>query len=519
MAATPQFADLVTIPTQTQVLNQEVLPQLAANNINVTSWVLGGVYRSIAMAVAFCRADARKMLAALTAAGFEDYVFGRIAAPGGLDVTGWANFVAKQRYGITAKPATYTQRAFTLTNASGSPYTAVQPGAMIVVFPSGNRYVLNQVVTIPAAVAGVPSVITATFRSENLNAGATYNTDPSGATIALVTTQYPGVTVTNLAPTYSPVAQVGSGLGTVTPSSAPTGNHSVTVMITATGTAAASSVGWSTSLDGAAFVVQAGASAANLGGVGINITLADAGGNFVIGTQYYFATPGSDISQTGAAAETPQALGVRCAGLWPLLAFATDAFGNFVPPPSPTQAAYVALALSSNAQVVVAFAVTDGTINNLVRMYVAGQGGALLSSAVLASTQAFFNTFSMITDTILVASPVARPITLSLASGSITAKASQLAIAQQALQASLAAYLGGTDATQLLGINGTIDYAYIVKLIRGTAGVTHFAAGGALLINGVAADYVLPGTVGQYEVAAWAQTVIGASSCFAWTTS
>lgn len=516
MAATPQFADLTTVPTQAQVLNQEVLPQLVANGANVNSWPIGGVYRAMSMVVAFCRANARLALAALTAAGFEDYVFGRVAAPGGIDVTGWAPIVAKQRYGLTQKAATYTQRTITLTNTSGTTYSNLQPGSIILVFPSGNRYFLNQVVTIPAQVGSTPGSATATFRSEfQMAAGLSYNNDPSGASISFATSSFPGVTATNPGPTFSTPVQSGTGVGSLTLSGSPSGGaHNVAVKITSTGVAG--TAGWSTSLDGAAFVTQSGSSVTNLGGFGINIALNDNGGNpsFVVGTSYYFSTPGTDITQVGATIETPQALGVRVAGMWPLLAFTTDANGNFVPPASPTQNAYLALALSSNANVVIAFATQDPAVNNLVRLYVCGQGGAILPASVLASVQTFFNSFSMLTDQVTVLSPTARAITLAFSSGSITVKNSQLASAQDSLQDSMQAYLGGVDPSQPLGVNGLVDYDYIISLIRRTPGVVRVPVG-TLTINGSAADLQLPVTAGAYEVATWTQQVLNA---FSWVT-
>lgn len=587
MAVTTGFTDLTTVPTQAQTLNNEVLPQLVANGVAVTSWPIGDPYRAMAQAVAFMRQMARQFIASLTSAGFEDYAFGRTAAPGGMDVTGWAPLIAKQRYGIVQKKATYTQRTITLTNSTATPYNNLAPGSIILQFPSGNRYFLQggqstlgaalgiadttmtvasttgfpssgtllvdseqitytgltsttftgltrgangstaaahlnfaavtQVINIPAN--GSASV---TFRSEfQYGASSTYNQDLPGSTIAFVTSSFPGVTATNTAPTYSPVAQSGSGVGTITPSGSPSGQHNVTVQITGSGSVAGASVTWSVSVDGGAFVSQTGYSATNLGGIsGLNVALSDNGGGstaFVVGTYYYVTTPGTDITQVGAAVETPQSLGQRVAGLWPLLAFQTDQYGNFVPPASPTTNAYIALALSQ-PNVVVAFANTDANINNKINMYVAGQGGASLPAANVAAIQTLFKSFNMLTDQLVVFTPVGRAITLSLSSGTIQCRSSQLASAQQIMTQRLQAYFGGTDQAQPLSINGLIDYDYVLALIRTTPGVTHVPAG-ALQITANAVNYTtdvqLPITVGAVEVATWAQT---AASAFTWQT-
>jgi hypothetical protein len=587
---TPQFSDLTEVPTQQQVLDTEVLPQLASNGVNVTSWVLGDPYRTLAMAVAKCRQLARQALAAAVCAGFEDYVFGRATPPGGLDVTGWAPFVARNRYGILQKLATYTQRTITLTNTSPTPYSSLQPGSIIIAFPSGNRYFLQggqtqltvalgasdtsavvastvgfptsgtllvdneqisytgltassftglvrgangtvpsthalnaavaQVITIPAS-----GSIAVTFRSEfPFAVGATYNTDLPGSTIALVTSSFPGVQATNTAPSYSPVAQAGSGLGTITAGGTPTGNHNVTVQITGTGSVAGANVQWSTSLDGAPFVPQSGSSVANLGGFGISITLSDNGGGtnaFVQSCLYYVSTPGTDITQVGAAAETPQALGQRCAGMWPLLPFLFDQFGNFVPPASPTTSAYVALALSGNKNVVIAFVQQDAAINNLLHLYVAGQGGASLPPTVVANVQQFFQSFNMLTDQVVAATPTGRSVSVGMTGGAILCKSSLLASAQQTMQQRLATYLGGTDPVQPLGINGLIDFDYLLAIIRTTPGVTRVT--GTLTITTsagtVSTDVQLPIAAGAVEVAQWSQAGSSMSSVFPFQTS
>jgi hypothetical protein len=574
----PQFQDLTTIPTQQQVLDQEVLPTLASQpgGLQVTSWVLNGIYRSIAVTVAYLRVQARTFIATFTLAGFEDYIFGRSPTPTGADVTGWAPLTALNRYGLKQKQATYTLRTITLTNSSASAYNNLQSGAIILQFPSGNRYVLRGGQTTLAAAAlasdtslsvastiGFPATGTLVVDSEQINytgltsntftglvrgangttaaahalgalvgqtisipgngstkvtfrsevpmaVGLTYNSDLPNSTLLMVTSSFPGVTATNPSTPYSPVSLAGSGLGQVTPSGTPSGNHQVTVQITQSGTVAGGTVGWATSLDGATFVPQLGSSVTLAGS--IVVSLSDNGGSFVQGSYYYFSTPGSDITSPGAAIETPQALGLRAAGLWALLPATYDQNGNYVPPASPTASAYVALALSANQSVVNAFVQPDPVINNLLHLYLSGQGGAALPGSILAAEQVFFNAFNMVTDQIVCQTPTGRSITLALSSGAIQCKSTQLGSAQAAMTQRLQAYFGGTDPVTPLGDNGTIDYAYVYSLMRTTPGVTHVPAN-ALTINGVVGDFPLPVTAGAVEVAQWTQT---AASAFAW---
>jgi hypothetical protein len=511
----PSFNDLTTIPDQNTTLNQEVFPELKSRKVRVTDWLTGGVYLAMSNVVALMRADVRKSIATYMLACFEDYVFGfkTFTLPDGtsFDVTGWAPFLAQQRYGTTQIPASYTLRNITLTNSTGANYGPIQIGDFKIAFPSGNRYVNNVVFTIPAN-----GSIVVQFRSElttNSQAGIVYN-DPSDSTLSLVTSNYPGVTATNPHTNYSAVSQAGSGLGTVTPGGTPDGSsHNVAVRIDATGTVAGATVQWSTQVDTLGWVSQSGATATNLGGHGINVTLADNGGNpsFIQGTVYYFNTPGSDITQTGADAETPQALGTRCRGLIPALAFAKDGSGNWIPG-SPTSDAYSTLVRNANSQVVIVYIQPDPTVNNKLNIVIAGQGGAPLSSGVVANVQSFLNSFSFQTDLPSVTTSTARAITLG--GLTVTAKSSQLAAAQSALTQRLNLYLGGVDPAVALSINGTIDYDYLIALVRTTPGVVKVS--GTLTINGGTTDLPLPVTPGAFESASWSQT---SATAFTWTTT
>jgi hypothetical protein len=593
--ATQQFADLTKIPSQNDVWNQELLPALqnppSGVAVRVTDWFVGGVYRTMGMAVAQLRVLSRIAIATLTYAGFEDYVFGRTQVPtpaGGtpIDVTGWAPLLFKQRYGGVQSPATFTLRQFVLTNTSAVAYTNLKDGAMIVQFPSGNRYIIqgartnlsaaigaadvtatvsstagfpatgtiqidseqigytgltsssftglvrgtngttatshinasavSQTITIPAQVGITPGTLTTVFRSEfQYSASSTYNADGSASAISLVTAQFPGVTVTNPTTTYSAVAQSGPGVGTVAPSGVPSGSHAVSIQIVTTGTLAAVTAGWQYAVDGGAWsATQTGASVSNIGGFGINVTLADNGGSpsFLAGTVFYFTNPGSDILQTGQTAQTPQSMGAQAAGMWPALAFQRDANGNSVPV-SPTANAYVLLAFAASTNVAIAFAQVDSTINNLVRVIIAGQNGVPSVATTVAAVQQFFNALQMLTDNVLVATSTQRTITLGLSSGSIQVKQAQLASAQATLQQRLQAYFGGTDPLAPLSINGLVDYDYVLSLIRTLPGVPPGGVPvGALTINGAAQNIQLPVTPAAFEVCSFSQNVATALS-------
>lgn len=513
--AAPSFNDLLTVPSQDDVLNQEVLPEIQKRGARVTDWIVGGVYRTTSYVVALMRVSVRTAVATIMAAGFEDYVFGKSTPPPDptgnvLDVTGWAPVISVQRYGTPQIGATYTRRTITLTNTSASTYGPLQPGAssLMVQFPSGNRYVLDQVVMIAANATTL-----ATFRSEfpsNTASGLVYN-DGSNLTLYMVTSNYPGVTASNPSTTFSPVAHAGTGLGTILPSGTPTGGaHSIAIRIVSSGIAG--SAGWQYSIDNAAWSSTQTSASGNIGS-GITVTLSDNGGNpsFVLGEVYYFTTPGSDITQVGADAEIPAALGARCRGLIPSLAFKQDTNGRWIPT-SPTMSGYEALVRSANANVRVVLVSTDGTINNKVNVVIAGNGGAPLSPTDVANMQQFLNAYSMATDLPNVQTSTARAITL--AGLTVSCKSAQLSSAQLTLTQRLQTYLGGLDGTTALGINGLVDYDYILALVRTAPGVTHLS--GTLTINAVAADLQLPVTPGAFESATWSQS---AASAFTWTTT
>jgi hypothetical protein len=512
--AAPSFDDLLTTPSQDDVFNQEVQPELVKRGVRVTDWVIGSAFRTISYVVAKMRANVRVAVATIMTAGFEDYVFGKATPPPDVngnvsDVTGWAPVISVQRYGTPRIEATYTRRTITLTNTSLSAYGPLQPGTSLMVqFPSGNRYQLDEVKTIAAN-----GVTTAIFRSEfptNSAAGQVYN-DPPGSTLYLVTSNYSGVTPSNPAPTFSPVTHAGTGLGTIAPSGTPTGGaHSVAVRIMSSGVAGGA--GWQYSIDGAAWSATQTA-ASLLIGSGITLTLADNSGNpsFLLGEQYYFTTPGSDIVQVGADVESAPVLGARCRGLIPAIAFAQDSNGRWIPL-SPTASGYETLVRNANANVRVVLIQPDGTINNKLNVIIAGNGGAPLSAADVANMQQFLNAFSMTTDFPAVQTSTARAITL--AGLTISCKSAQLVAAQATLTQRLQTYLGGVDATVALNINGLVDYDYIIALVRTTPGVTHVS--GTLTINAAAADLQLPVTPGAFESATWSQS---AATAFTWATA
>jgi hypothetical protein len=484
--------DLLAKPDQQSILDGEVLPELRAQRVRVTDWIVGSLTRGAAYAIAKLRAMTRQSISTIAAIGFGDYVFGFVPLPNATaeeqaDLLKWAPIVAKQTHGIDAIEATYTLRNITLTNSTATPYNA-QAGRITIVFPSGNRYVSAA----DYVSAGNDAVIVS-FRSEftvdSLH-GRSYSDPPGTSDIQLVTATYTGVTATNPALTFGPVAQVGSGLGTVTPSGSPGGPYTIKAVITASGNVGGGS--WSSSIGGGALTPQGAIGIlANLGGSGITLTPANNGGSpaFVKDTTFYITAPGTDVTQVGRDAETPLELGARWRAVYPLLSFARDAAGNAVPI-SPTLSGYQVLVLTAFPEVKTCLVLTSNSVNNEVNIYVAGQG-ALLPSSVVAQVQAFLNAFQMLTDFPVVAAPSIDAI--ALGSGTVKVHSAQAASAKAEAQRRVGIYLAGVDAAAPLPFGGLIDRSYLISLIRSTPGVTHvddaLTIGGS---NGTAAtDYQL----------------------------
>jgi len=506
--STPSLSELLNVPDLAAILEGEVFAALRDQKVKVTDWIAGGPYRTLAFGVANMWREGRVAISTLAAARFGDYVFGFVAPPGGIDVTSYATVFAKQVFGVTRIEATNTKRRLVIANSTASTYGPIPDGRLIIQFTAtGNRYVNDGELTI-----GASGNTTATFRSESAvdtAAGLSY-LDSSGATIQLISASYPGVTLTNPAPTFSDVVVVNGGTGTITPSGAPGAAHRVAVRVDSPGVVGGGS--WSTSLDGAAWVNQGAIGVlANLGGTGITITPADNGGtpSFPVNALFSFENPGTDRLVVGRDQETPQDLGTRCRALYPLLGFPRTAAGLPIPL-SPTLSGYEALARSASDEVKVCFVITDGTINNKVLIYIAGQG-AKASAVTIGALQAFFNSLGMLTDYPVVATPAERAITLGGAT--IKIKAALLLTGQQALQRSLGDYLGGVDPKTPLSVNGLLDRSYLNALLRGAPGVTHVDDG--LTINTVAADLQLPVTPGAFELSTWTQNV---ASAFTWVT-
>ena len=465
------LSDLLTQQTAAQVF-QTLLSYYQAAGFPVTSWQPGGVERTRLMAFATAiSSTTATYIPAIAGGSLLDY------SP---NYPGWTALTAQEIYELIQNAATFTVGNIVFTNAATSSYSYSPSSPLTAVFAlSGRRYFSVGSGTIAAS-----GNTTVSMQAEF--AGAAY-ADPSntGSANLTLSTPLPGVTLNNPASSYTSVTHTGSGTGTVTPGGSPVGNHSLVISITSTGQAGVAT--WSYSLDGAA-AVAAGAvsSLTNIGGFGINVTLANGAINpsFVVGDSYTFNTPGSWITSQGSDIESDVALAARCRNRW-------SSLSNI-----PTQGYYQLLAMSVpgvGSQVTQATVVVDPFINNKINIIVSGPGG-VLPGPTISTIQAFITSRARLCDNPVVQSPTTLAITYG---GTITVLVAQLASAQAAITTALQNYTAG------IATNGTIRLADVIQVVMDVSGVVDFTGA---TINGSAANLTLGG-VGSYVLPAYPPTL------------
>ena len=451
MSAT--ITDLTTPQTVEQIFAL-LLAVYQGNGFPTTSWQPGGVDRTRTMAIATALQDiSANYIPSITSGGLLDFA-------AALENVDWLRLLAEQNFQLPYNKASFTVGNMTLT-AGASGYT-ISAGQVTVVIPAtGNRYIN----TTGGSLSASGSLI-CTFVAEF--SGAKYN-DPNSSAISLVSA-LPGVAVTNPAGTYTTVAHVGAGVGTVTPSGSPVGPHQMTVRIDGTGDAGVAA--WSWSLDGGAYVSNGVTSTGtNLGGVGINVALANgtSGTNFIDKDTYLFNTPGSWITTQGSDDEASPALAQRCRNRWRSLSYI------------PTNGYYELLATSTptvGSQVTQVIVLPDAFINDVVNIIVAGPEG-ILTPTTVALIQAYISPRAIGTDNPTVRSPTTLGITFA---ATVTVSAANLAAAQAAAQTESVNYVDEA------GINPTYRLAKITEFLMEIGGVQDVSG---VTINAVAANLVL----------------------------
>lgn len=461
-------------PQTIEEIFSRLLAVYQAQGFPTTSWQTGGVdrTRTLAIATALLTISA-DYIPSIAAGGLLDY-----AAL--LENPDWIRLLAEQTYDLEYNRSSFTVGNMTLT--AGSAGYTITAGQVIVVFPAtGNRYI-NSTGGVLASSGTLELDFTAEF------AGAQYN-DASNGTITLVTA-LPGVTVTNPSTDYTEVSQVGSGVGTVTPSGTPVGAHQVVIRIDTTGDAGVAA--WSYSLDGSPYVsVGSEITVSDLGGTGIDVTLIDGSGgtNFVEDDTYSFNTPGSWITTQGSDDEANQALATRCRNRWSSLSgVATTGYYELLATSTP----------DVGSQVVHVSVLPDEDINNKVNCIVAGPEG-ILPPATITAIQTYIDGRTIGTDYVTVSSPSAQEMTYG---GTLTVGAAYLAAAQDAADAAM------NDFTNDGGVNPTFRIAEVIDRLMDIDGMVDAAS---ITINGSSSNVTL-GSASTFVVGVFDST------SFTWVT-
>jgi uncharacterized phage protein gp47/JayE len=120
--------DLLTASTEDEILDV-FLALLAAANLPVTSWHVGGVARTIARLVARGLVSVSTLITAITKGGFNSHSFGD-----------WLTLLSSEVYANTRQPATFAQGQvqLALSSAIAGPYT-IAVGQLWFVW-NGKRY-------------------------------------------------------------------------------------------------------------------------------------------------------------------------------------------------------------------------------------------------------------------------------------------------------------------------------------------------------------------------------------------
>ncbi len=323
-------------------------------------------------------------------------------------------------------------------------------------------------------------------------------TDPAQSITQMVT-PLAGVTCSNVSADYSKVVHTGNGTGTIaltrTNPAAPPSACSVTLRIDVAGDPGVAS--WSYNLNNAGYVSAGAVASFDIPGVNIHVQL-NAGSSspgFLLGDTYLVRAPGSWIVQQGQDQESDASLKLRCKARWPALAVV------------PTLSKYTLWVLAASTQITQVLPQTDGTVNNKVNLYIAGQAGAV-GQYVVNQMHAYLNSVTDLTDFPNVVSATNRAV--SLAAGvTVKVKAAQLATAKPLVQAAIAALMNG------VGINGKLYLSQLIDAIMNVPGMIDVLG---LTITGANADtntnLQLPVTPGAVEVTQWTQDV---TTLWTWT--
>jgi hypothetical protein len=381
----------------------------------------------------------------------------------------WIGLVADQLYKLARAGALLATQTMVLTcDGSHGPYT-ITPNQLWFTGPTGNRWTNTTGGTL--STSGTLSI---TIAAEG--PGGQYN-DPAG-TIHTYEVALAGVTASNTAADFTPVAIGASSSGTITPSRTSVGvapsQASFLIRIDSSGQVGAGA--WSYSVDGGKTFRSAGTIAttdlllAGGGASGTRVTFANGAGtpSFVSGDLFSFSTPGSSFITKGKDQEALETLIARCHARWPDLAV------------KPKESRYAKWAKQASASVVRVRLEEDASYPGRLYLTLAGLTGTV-SAGIATTVQAYVEQRQPI-GRIIVAQPA---VTQEVAAtGTVYVSAANKTKIQAAAQAAWQVKLFGTD------VGGVVRVSDLVRSVM-DAGAIDFVSP---QLNGSGTIVPLPAT-------------------------
>jgi hypothetical protein len=482
-----------------QVIEAKLLSYLQSAQTPVTDWHEVGFLRSlllmwaeIAMADVVGPADPDLKHRARLVAGAVPALAARPTDA----ASRWLTLVADQIFDIrrnyaldgTQFAGTFTQQAVTLfCDASHGPYPIVA-GQFWVRSPiTGNRYRAITSGTLPN---NGSLLITVQAESPNDGLNGQNYADGAGTLTDISDNPLPGVTASNVAPSFSGVTasstqQIGLGIVTVggsTPA-APTSYDLQMIASGQVGTATfqyrSNGGPWSgTRTTAASFTIPSGPT--------VHFTNDPGGSNpsFIAGDGHRFQSPGTAIVQQGLDPETDAALLIRCVGRWPSLE------------PGRVVDKHETWARAASDLVTRVHISRDDARPGFCNVTIAGTANPL-SSPTVAAVQLYIDQHEAISDQSVVAAATVVPIA---GSGGVNVSAANMGTVQATAAALWTAYVNSTD------IGGSVRAAKLIEVLMDA---------GAVNVDNISVNFSQRVDLGATEVAS-ANDIITGPDALTW---
>lgn len=378
-----------------------------------------------------------------------------LAAAPTKSTSSWLTLVAAHLFGVRRNyslagvqfAGTFTQQAVTLfCDASHGPYAIAAGAFFLRSSVNGNRYKAITSGTVPNN-----GSVVVTFQSESPNDSVNGQNfaDGAGTLTDIRDNPLPGVTCSNLGPSFSgviPTPNPATGLGVVTVGGTlPAAPTAYDIGITTSGQSTTIVLQYRTN-GGPWITGQHTTSSAFTIPSGPTVTFTNDGGganpSFIAGDVYSFQSPGTPITQQGLDPETDTALLIRCLARWPSLAAGA------------VQDKHVTWAKAANALVLRARPTPTAT-PGILALTIAGASNPL-SGGVVAAVQLYVDQHEAIGDITVVSAASVQTVT---ATGNVYVRAEMEAAVQAAAAVLWNAYVSSTD------IGGTVRIAKLEEFL------------------------------------------------------